>query len=248
METKSPSAAAIAPLIRDLPTRPEMTAKANTISANTSTGPILSARIANGAETVISTMSLKVSPVTEEKSAIFVALSGLPCRASGCPSSAVAAESGVPGVLIKIAGMAPPTVPPFATPTRKAIAGSGSSANVKGMAIAIAITGPIPGIAATSWPKATPKITKARFHNVNASLNPARIVARSTMKSPQGSGRSRICTTSNQMIAGIPTQPNASQMGRRSPKSSMIANARTGETMTNPKRDMAKSPSAMTTM
>ena len=78
VETSSPSTAAMAPLIRDLPTRPEMTAKAKIIRANTSTGPIFKARMAKGAETVISTMSLKVSPVTEEKSASFVALSGLP--------------------------------------------------------------------------------------------------------------------------------------------------------------------------
>ena len=158
-----------------------MTAKANTIKANTSTGPILKARIAKGAETVINTISLKVSPVTEENSASFVALSGFPWRASGCPSNAVAAESGVPGVLIKIAGIAPPTVPPLHTPTRNAIARSGSRPNVNGMAIAIAITGPIPGIAATSCPNTTPEITKHRFHNVNASLNPARMMSKSTI-------------------------------------------------------------------
>ena len=191
-------------------------------------------------------MSLKVSPVTDEKSAIFVALSGLPWRASGCPSSAVAAESGVPGVLIKIAGMAPPIVPPLATPTRKAIAGSGSSAKVKGMAMAIAITGPMPGIAATSCPKTTPKTTKHRFHNVNASLNPARMMSRSIMKESQGSGRSRTCATRNQMAAGIPKQPSASQPRRRSPKSIMIVRARNAEATTKPKWKMANSPNAIT--
>ena len=43
----------------------------------------LNRMLASGAETVISTISLNVSPVTDENSAILVALTGLPCMASG---------------------------------------------------------------------------------------------------------------------------------------------------------------------
>ena len=111
-------------------------------------------------------------------SAIFVALSGRPFRASGNPSSAVAAASGVPGVFIRIAGIAPPNSPPFMIPTRNEIATNGSMTKVKGMAIAIAITGPMPGIAPTIWPIATPSTTKARLTSVKASPNPARMVSR----------------------------------------------------------------------
>ena len=71
------------PLINDVPIRPASTEKVKIISAKISIGPILSARIASGAETVIKTISLNVSPVMDENSAIFVALSGLPCCASG---------------------------------------------------------------------------------------------------------------------------------------------------------------------
>ena len=71
------------PLVNELPISPARIEKAKIISAATSIGPIFSARMASGAETVIKTMSLKVSPVIEENSAILVAFSGLPCFASG---------------------------------------------------------------------------------------------------------------------------------------------------------------------
>ena len=54
-------------------TNPDIIENAQTIKANFSTGPILRASTAKGAETVIRTKSLNVSPVTEENKAIFVA-------------------------------------------------------------------------------------------------------------------------------------------------------------------------------
>ena len=62
---KMPSAAAISPLVIELPTTAAMKVKANIISAVISAGPMVSARIANGAATRISTRSEKVSPTTE---------------------------------------------------------------------------------------------------------------------------------------------------------------------------------------
>ena len=41
------------------------------------------------------------------------ALPALPCSASGYPSSTVADEAGVPGVLIRMAGIDPPKMPPL---------------------------------------------------------------------------------------------------------------------------------------
>ena len=53
-------------------------------------------------------------------------------------------------VLINTAGMAPPTSPPLLSPIKKAMAGRGSRPKVKGIAIAMAITGPMPGTAPTN--------------------------------------------------------------------------------------------------
>ena len=54
-----------------------------------------------------------------------MAFSGLPCLASGWPSKAVTAASGVPGVLSSTAGIAPPMVEPLLMPIRKAMPASG---------------------------------------------------------------------------------------------------------------------------
>ena len=56
----------------------------------------------------MSTMSLKVSPITDAYMAVFSALTDLPCLASSKPSKRVAEAAGVPGVLSRMAGMEPP--------------------------------------------------------------------------------------------------------------------------------------------
>lgn len=76
---------------------------------------------------VNSTRSEKVSPETEAKCAVRSARPACPLRAMGWPSSVVIIASGVPGVLNRIAGTAPPTVAPFITPTRKPSTGSSAS-------------------------------------------------------------------------------------------------------------------------
>jgi hypothetical protein len=62
---KIPSAPAIRPFIMDLPTTAAIKVSANSMSAVSSAGPMVSARMANGAATRISTRSEKVSPTTE---------------------------------------------------------------------------------------------------------------------------------------------------------------------------------------
>ncbi len=66
MAHSRPTTAAISPLSTESPTSPAITENAKTSSAQISTGPIFSATTASGADTVIRTISLKVSPVTEE--------------------------------------------------------------------------------------------------------------------------------------------------------------------------------------
>ena len=71
------------PFHRESPISPAMTEKAKIIRAKISTGPMNRATAAIGAETVIRTMSLNVSPVAEAYRAILVAFSGLPLCARG---------------------------------------------------------------------------------------------------------------------------------------------------------------------
>ena len=65
MLAKMPSAPAISPFIIDLPTTAAMKVSANSISAVSSDGPMVSAKMANGAATRISTRSEKLSPTTD---------------------------------------------------------------------------------------------------------------------------------------------------------------------------------------
>ena len=61
-----PKIAAMMPFASDFPIRPAITAKAKMSRQTISIGPIIRATRASGGDTVISTMSLKVSPVTDE--------------------------------------------------------------------------------------------------------------------------------------------------------------------------------------
>ena len=66
MLSSTPRAAAINPLIIELPSSAVTKVKAKISTPSSSGGPILSAITASGAATRISTISLKVSPATEE--------------------------------------------------------------------------------------------------------------------------------------------------------------------------------------
>ena len=125
VDRNTPKAMAIRPLIGESPEMPESSAKANSRTAVYSSGPNSSAIAAKGTTSTIRRRSEIVSPVTEENSANLSARWDSPRFAIGWPSSAVAAASGVPGELSRMAGIAPPDVPPLLTPTRKAMAASG---------------------------------------------------------------------------------------------------------------------------
>lgn len=123
-----PRPAAIRPFATDLPTTAAMKDMERMMSA------VFSGRSRNaststarkGAQTN-SVTSETVSPDTDEKWAIRSALPDWPLRVIGWPSQVVSRASGVPGVLNRMAGTAPPTVAPFMTPIRKPSTGSSAA-------------------------------------------------------------------------------------------------------------------------
>ena len=107
-ETSNPSIPAISPLIWFLPLMLEMIVRPNRASAKNSGAAKLRAKLEIFFATRISTSALTTPPKTEAFSAMSSAVPAFPAWARGYPSSAVAAEAAVPGVLIRIAVMEPP--------------------------------------------------------------------------------------------------------------------------------------------
>ena len=78
-----PKAAAIIPFVSDLPASAAINVKEKIIIEVNSGGPKVNAMAANGAANRISMQSENVSPQTDEYSAVFIALSGLPFFVNG---------------------------------------------------------------------------------------------------------------------------------------------------------------------
>ena len=85
----------------------------------------------------------------------------------------VAAECGSPGVLRRIAPIAPPKPPPFITPTSIPIADRGAMVKVSGMATAMAMGAFSPGMAPITMPMTTPATTETKVESDKASRNAA---------------------------------------------------------------------------
>ncbi len=113
VETIRPKNAATNPLANDEPARLATTVSENITSIAYSGGPIFRAIRAMGMAENNSTRSLKLSPITEAVSAVVKAFFGFPWSVNGYPSNVVAAASGVPGVLRRIADMDPPYTLPL---------------------------------------------------------------------------------------------------------------------------------------
>ena len=109
-----------------------------------------------------STRSENVSPDAEAKCATRRAFLACPRFVIGYPSRVVSIASGVPGVLNRIAGTAPPTVAPFMTPTRNPNTGNSADSENPNTEIRIgrdtAIRkGPLrPGVAPVTIPARNP--------------------------------------------------------------------------------------------
>src|SRR6056297_4019588 len=95
------------------PDTPAMMVSENRIRVKNSGGPKLSAKDASHpAKTISARFDIK-SAVQEAQSAMPSARPASPRSAIGWPSRMVAEEAGVPGVLIRIAGIEPPKMPPL---------------------------------------------------------------------------------------------------------------------------------------
>ena len=151
------------PLPTELPITTEMKASERISSAVFSgRSRNFSTMIARKGAQSTSTISETVSPLAEAMWATRSALLASPRCAMGKPSSVVMYASGVPGVLKRIAGTAPPTVAPFIMPMRKPSTGSRASSEKPkmemsiGSAIAIAMGPARPGVAPTVMPSRKP--------------------------------------------------------------------------------------------
>lgn len=111
--TSRPSSAVMRPLSRDLPEAGPTMVRAMMATAVNSPGPNCRATRARFTARKISTMSLKVSPITEAVRDILSALMALPALARAWPSATVAAAAEVPGAHKSIAEMEPPKMPPL---------------------------------------------------------------------------------------------------------------------------------------
>ena len=95
-----------------LPPTEDATASPKKTRAKISGGPIfLIAQCASGSVAVIISNADAVPPTAEQSTAAPTALPAIPFFVIGYPSNAVGAFSGAPGILNKMAVIAPPYVP-----------------------------------------------------------------------------------------------------------------------------------------
>ncbi len=87
---------------------PASSVSANMARANTSGEPKWRTRPPRGSTRAMSTRMLARPPMVPHTSETPRALAALPWRVSSQPSSRAAAEAGVPGMRIRIAGIEPP--------------------------------------------------------------------------------------------------------------------------------------------
>src|SRR5699024_458174 len=107
-----PIKAMIKPLIGYLPEIPEIIDNPKNAKANVSGALNLRANSANFGAIKIRIITLNIPPIAEEIVDTVSAFSPYPCLANGYPSSAVAADDGVPGVFKSIAATDPPYIAP----------------------------------------------------------------------------------------------------------------------------------------
>ena len=106
---KSPSKTESHPFHIVLPPTDDATARPKNTNAKISGGPIfMIAHLASGSVALIITKAEATPPIAEQRTAAPTALPAIPFCVIGYPSNAVGAFSGAPGILNKIAVMAPP--------------------------------------------------------------------------------------------------------------------------------------------
>ncbi len=132
-----------------------MVTRPNTASRKNSGGPNSKISCLATGNTISRVMTPKRPPSGEAVAAEPMASAALPCFASGKPSKVVAAFGAVPGVLSRMAEMAPPMATAPIIPPDMAKAFTVLMPKVRGIRIARAVVPPRPGIT----PKIKPNIT-----------------------------------------------------------------------------------------
>ena len=112
VENSRPIAAAMKPMRRLPLDSTEMIVSPKIPSQKYSGGPNLSDISASGSAEVARTMLASTLPTNDANAAVTSACWAMPLRASGNPSKVVAMAAGVPGVLMRIAGIASPYIAP----------------------------------------------------------------------------------------------------------------------------------------
>ena len=120
-----PRAAEMMPLIIDSASSAAINARARISTASISGALNFNAREATRLATRMTKSVEKVSPKQLEKSAVFKALKPCPFCAMGYPSKVVATAATSPGVLMRMAEIEPPYMPPLLMPTKKPMAAMG---------------------------------------------------------------------------------------------------------------------------
>lgn len=149
------------PLMRPLTSLSSAT-EATTVSASTasmkySAGPNESANPASAGANSPSAITPSSPPTHEAMTEIVRAWLACPCRVIACPSITEAAEAGVPGARMRIAGIEPAyTAPPY-IPRRSIIPVKGSSVKVNGSKTATPTVAEMPGSAPTTIPMTSPR-------------------------------------------------------------------------------------------
>ena len=112
LENSRPIAAAMKPLSRLPLDSTEMIVSPKIPSQKYSGGPNFNDISASGSAEVARTRLASTLPTKDAKAAVTSACCAMPLRASGKPSKVVAMAAGVPGVLMRIAGIASPYIAP----------------------------------------------------------------------------------------------------------------------------------------
>jgi hypothetical protein len=106
----------------------------------------------------------------------------------GYPSKHVAIEEGVPGVLIRIAGKAPPYMAEQYTALTHISPITGSIAKVNGTNIATAIVAVNPGRAPAIMPSGMSKVMAARFLKARTLINASKNIPIVQITPPRSTG------------------------------------------------------------
>jgi hypothetical protein len=138
-------------------------------------GPNFKEIMARKGASVIKTIDPKKEPKDEEKAPATSACCAIPFFVNGCPSKVVAIAAGVPGVLIRHAGIESAYIAPTDRPPSIIRPASGGIVNVIGINIASPMVAVRPGRAPMIMPRNVPAKRESKLVNSNTLMNPFKV-------------------------------------------------------------------------